>query len=330
MQRSIRPGQHPHRQRLTLAMLTINKIIPGGRGLAQALLRQAAFVELDWDVRQRSRFEALDSAGTPLGVFLPRGSVVRGGDVLVAEDGSLRRVRAAPQPVMVVRSGAEHGGALDLLRAAYHLGNRHVALEIGTDHLKLEPDPVLADMLRRRHLTVEETSAAFEPEAGAYLPGAHGAGHAHRHEHGPQRKRTRRASSRRATATPLIGTSRRRRASKRPATAMASSRATTKQADGSTFPPPANRYPVTEVEAAKADQPSGRRRSFRDAASTVAAHCSVWPPRSRTASAALARFAGPADRRIQLLRRTGRRRRKRLCADEIQAAEWLSTSSTSR
>ena len=164
-------------------MLTINKIIPGGRGLAPALLRHAAFVELEWDVRQRSRFEAVDSTGTPLGVFLPRGAVVRGGDVLVAEDGSLRRVRAAPQPVMVVRACAEHGNALDLLRAAYHLGNRHVALEIATDHLKLEPDPVLADMLRRRHLIVEETSAAFEPEAGAYLSGEHGGSHEHGHEH---------------------------------------------------------------------------------------------------------------------------------------------------
>ena len=163
-------------------MLTINKIIPGGRGLARALLRQVAFVELDWDVRQRSRFEARDSAGTPLGVFLPRGAVVRGGDVLVAEDGSLRLVRAASQPVMVVRACAEHGNALDLLRAAYHLGNRHVALEVAADHLKLEPDPVLADMLRRRHLVVEETSAAFEPEAGAYLPGVHGTAHPHAHE----------------------------------------------------------------------------------------------------------------------------------------------------
>jgi urease accessory protein len=99
-------------------MLTINKIIPGGRGLAPALLRRAAFVELDWDVRQRSRFEALDSAGTSLAIFLPRGAVVRGGDVLVAEDGSLRRVRAAPQPLMVVRACPEHGSAHDLLRAA--------------------------------------------------------------------------------------------------------------------------------------------------------------------------------------------------------------------
>jgi urease accessory protein len=84
-------------------MLTVNKLIPQGRGLAAVLLKRAASVELDWDVRSKSRFDATDSQGRTLGVFLPRGSVVRGGDVLVAEDGSLIRVQAAPQPVLVVR-----------------------------------------------------------------------------------------------------------------------------------------------------------------------------------------------------------------------------------
>jgi urease accessory protein len=73
-------------------MLTVNKLIPQGRGLAAVLLKRAATVELDWDVRQKSRFDATDSQGRELGVFLPRGTVVRGGDVLVAEDGSLVRV----------------------------------------------------------------------------------------------------------------------------------------------------------------------------------------------------------------------------------------------
>lgn len=67
-------------------MLTINKFIAGARGLAPALIKRAANVELDWDVRQKIRFDATDSLGRALGVFLPRGSVVRGGDVLVAED----------------------------------------------------------------------------------------------------------------------------------------------------------------------------------------------------------------------------------------------------
>ena len=163
-------------------MLNVSKVLPHGRGLAPALLKRAATVELDWDVRQKSRFDCTDSQGRHLGVFLPRGSVVRGGDVLVAEDGSMVRVIAAPQPVLVITHCGEHGSAFDLMRAAYHLGNRHVPIELKPDHLKIEPDHVLADMLRAMHLIVHEKLAAFEPEGGAY--GAHGASHgsgAHQH-----------------------------------------------------------------------------------------------------------------------------------------------------
>jgi len=164
-------------------MITVNKLIAQGRGLAPVLLKRAATVELDWDTRQKSRFEATDSLGRRLGVFLPRGSVVRGGDALLAEDGSLLCVIAAKQPVLVVRACAEHGRAFDLLRAAYHLGNRHVALELKPDHLKLEPDHVLADLLRAMHLVVSDESGTFEPEAGAYAEGGHA--HAHAHDHAP-------------------------------------------------------------------------------------------------------------------------------------------------
>jgi urease accessory protein len=164
------------------AMLTVNKLMPAGRGLAPVLRKRAATVELDWDVRQKSRFDATDSAGRRLGVFLPRGTVVRGGDVLVAEDGSLVRVLAAPQPVLRITPCAEHGSPFDLTRAAYHLGNRHVPIELRSDHLQIEPDHVLAAMLRSQHLTVEERVAPFEPEGGAY--GAQGGGHGHSHDHG--------------------------------------------------------------------------------------------------------------------------------------------------
>jgi urease accessory protein len=171
-------------------MLTVDKLIPQGRGLAPALLKRATTVSLDWDKRQRSRFDAQDARGEALGVFLPRGSVVRGGDVLVASDGSLLKVIASSQPVMVVRPCAEHGSPFDLVRAAYHLGNRHVQLELQPDRLQLEPDHVLAGMLRQMHLTVTEERAPFEPEAGAYAGHAGHAeeGHAHgpgRHVHGP-------------------------------------------------------------------------------------------------------------------------------------------------
>lgn len=166
-------------------MLTINKLLPRGQSLAPALRRRAATVELDWDTRQKSRFEATDSQGRRLGVFLPRGSVVRGGDVLVAEDGSLVVAQAAPQPVLEVRAL----NPFDLLRAAYHLGNRHVQLELQPEVLKLEPDHVLAQMLRQMGLQVAEAQAAFEPEAGAYAAGGHaqaqGHDHGHGHVHGP-------------------------------------------------------------------------------------------------------------------------------------------------
>ena len=162
-------------------MLNANKLMPQGGGLAAVLLKRAAMVELDWDVRQKSRFDAVDSQGRRIGVFLPRGTAVRGGDVLVAEDGSLIKVIAAPQAVLVITHCTQHGTPFDLTRAAYHLGNRHVPIELKPDHLKIEPDHVLAAMLRSMHLIVREADEAFEPEGGAY--GAHGGAHGHDHGH---------------------------------------------------------------------------------------------------------------------------------------------------
>ena len=167
-------------------MLTVNKLISQGQGLASALLKRASTVELDWDVRQKSRFDATDSSGRSLGVFLPRGTVVRGGDVLVAEDGSLVRVSAATQQVLRITHCQAHGTPYDLIRAAYHLGNRHVPIELKPDHLQIEPDHVLADMLRAMHLIVHQVEQPFEPENGAYATGGHGHGHGtghHGHDH---------------------------------------------------------------------------------------------------------------------------------------------------
>ena len=173
-------------------MLHASKLMPQGKGLAPVLLKRAATVELDWDVRQKSRFDATDSTGRQLGVFLPRGTVVRGGDVLVAEDGSLIRVIAASQSVVRITHCTDHGTPYDLIRAAYHLGNRHVPIELKPDHLKIEPDHVLADMLRAMHLIVQAVDESFEPENGAYAMGGHAHGahdspdnaHDHHHDHG--------------------------------------------------------------------------------------------------------------------------------------------------
>jgi urease accessory protein len=105
-------------------------------------------------------------------------------------------VLAAAQPVLVITHCTEHGTRFDLTRAAYHLGNRHVPIELKPDHLKIEPDHVLADMLRAMRLIVREATEAFEPESGAYAVHAqavdnahdhdhdHGHGHEHGHDHG--------------------------------------------------------------------------------------------------------------------------------------------------
>jgi urease accessory protein len=154
-------------------MLQVSKIIAQGQGLAPVLLKRAASVELDWDVRQKSRFDTTDSIGRHLGVFLPRGTLVRGGDVLVAEDGSMVKVLAAPQAVLRITACSAHGSPFDLTRAAYHLGNRHVPIELKPDHLKIEPDHVLADLLRAMHLIVNTVEEAFEPEGGAYSAATH-------------------------------------------------------------------------------------------------------------------------------------------------------------
>jgi urease accessory protein len=166
-------------------MIQISKCLPQGEGLAKAMLARASEVVLDWDVRQKSRFETTDSTGRTLGIFLPRGTTIRGGDVLVGADGSMIRVIAAPQSVLKITHCTQHGTPFDLIRAAYHLGNRHVPIELKPDHLKIEPDHVLAEMLRAMHLIVNAVDESFEPESGAYSSGGHAHGHSHDHgDHG--------------------------------------------------------------------------------------------------------------------------------------------------
>ncbi len=138
-----------------------------------AALRGVALpsVALPYLDRSKSRFKAVLSTGENIGVFLPRGTILRGGDVLVCDDAQLVRVLAADEDVMIVRSASVQS----LTRAAYHLGNRHVQMEIGADYLKLDYDGVLADMLQGLDVRVERLQAPFEPEAGAY--GGHGHSH---------------------------------------------------------------------------------------------------------------------------------------------------------
>ena len=125
---------------------------------------------LPFELRQRSRLRAQLASGIEVGLFLERGIVLRGGDLLLAEDGTVIEVVAAPETVSTVRES----DPTFLARAGYHLGNRHVPVEIGPGWLRYGHDHVLDDMVRGLGLSVMVEQAAFEPEAGAY-------GHAHAH-----------------------------------------------------------------------------------------------------------------------------------------------------
>lgn len=158
-------------------MRQFQRLIAQGKGLAATLLQRTPTIALDWDQRQKSRFDAHTEDAEHIGVVLPRGTVLRGGDVLLATDGSLLRVIAAPQSLLRITPQSAHA----LLRAAYHLGNRHVAVELCASHLQIEADHVLAEMLRAMQLKVEECQAPFEPEHGAYA--GHASAHHHPHTH---------------------------------------------------------------------------------------------------------------------------------------------------
>jgi urease accessory protein len=125
---------------------------------------------LPFELRRKSRFRSTLDNGAEVALFLPRGTVLRNGDLLEAQDGSPIRVVAAPENVLYVT--ADH--PLDLMRVAYHLGNRHIPVELGENYVKLETDPVLKEMLLQLGATLREDYLPFQPEAGAY-----GGGHRH-------------------------------------------------------------------------------------------------------------------------------------------------------
>jgi urease accessory protein len=108
------------------------------------------------------------AGGEEIGLFLDRGTVLRGGDCLRADDGRVVEVVAADEDLIEIRCA----GARSLARAAYHLGNRHTAVQVGPDWLRIVADDVLARMLAGLGATLRHVRAPFEPEAGAYA-GAH-------------------------------------------------------------------------------------------------------------------------------------------------------------
>ena len=143
-------------------------------------LTETGTVTLDVDSRIKSRLRVTLDDGREAGLMLERGHLLRGGELLADADGSqLIRVVAAPETVSTVRCADPHL----LARAAYHLGNRHVPLQIEPGLLRFQHDHVLDDMLRGLGLTVEAEQAPFEPEAGAYQSAPHGHSHAHGNDH---------------------------------------------------------------------------------------------------------------------------------------------------
>ncbi|EGK70099.1 Urease accessory protein UreE [Methyloversatilis universalis FAM5] len=130
---------------------------------------------LTFELRAKCRLRTRLDSGEEVGLFLPRGTILRGGDRLAGNDGRVVAVQAAPETVIEARSA----DPLLIARAAYHLGNRHVAVEVQPGLLRLAADHVLAQMLAGLGLDVCETQAPFEPEAGAY--GGHPAHHTHAH-----------------------------------------------------------------------------------------------------------------------------------------------------
>ena len=134
-------------------------------------LKIGGALRLPFELRQKSRLRTRLVSGEEVGLMLPRGEVLRGGDLVTASDGRIIEVIAQPEPLLHVECATPAA----LARAAYHLGNRHVPMEVGDGYLRLAPDHVLKEMLAGLGASLCEVEAPFEPEAGAY-------GGGHRHE----------------------------------------------------------------------------------------------------------------------------------------------------
>lgn len=127
--------------------------------------------------RQKARQRAVLDSGEEIAVLLPRGTVMRGGDRLLSPQGRSVTVAAAAEPVSTVRCEDPR----QLARIAYHLGNRHIAVQVGDGWLRYLADHVLDDLVLGLGSATERESAPFEPEAGAYGRTGHGQNHGHGH-----------------------------------------------------------------------------------------------------------------------------------------------------
>lgn len=142
-----------------------------------------AYLDMSFDERQKVRSRVVASSGEAVGVHIERGTSLKDGDALRSVDGAVFVVRAAKEPLSIVRCDVPR----DLARAAYHLGNRHVRLQVAENMVLYQSDHVLDDMLRHFGLVVEHGEAPFEPEPGAYhrntSAGGRPASQGHSHSH---------------------------------------------------------------------------------------------------------------------------------------------------
>jgi urease accessory protein len=142
-------------------------------------------LELPFESRQKSRLRTKLRSGEEVALLLPRGEILRGGDLVTASDGRVIEIVSQAEKLL-------HVETKDLARAAYHLGNRHVPIQVGEGFLRLAEDHVLEEMLLKLGATVSHVEAPFEPEAGAYGGGHHThdemghGGKIHDHFHGHQ------------------------------------------------------------------------------------------------------------------------------------------------
>ena len=138
--------------------------------------KAAGSLTLDFDARHRRRFRLTADQGDDILLDLPQAIAMADGDGLQLDDGRWLKVQAAPEDLVEIR----HDDFLELVRLAWHLGNRHLPTEIRDHVLRIRPDHVIEDMLRGFGAVLQTVQAAFQPEGGAY-----GHGHRHKHHHGP-------------------------------------------------------------------------------------------------------------------------------------------------
>jgi urease accessory protein len=151
-------------------MMRAQRVLPAGAWAAAPV----DAVLVDFDRRHRRRIQLTTEAGHDLLLDLPQAARLRDGDGLVLDDGGIVRVCSRPEALLDIHAHDAAG----LVRIAWHLGNRHLLVQLLGDHIRIRADHVIADMVRTLGGHVHAVDAPFDPEAGAYA-GGHDHGHHH-------------------------------------------------------------------------------------------------------------------------------------------------------